>query len=75
VQEIYLRRMLGGDRETPNYIVRENCKRNRLKVRAGKRAGKLEDKMEGRERNARKKRKKHGKEGEREILSEKWVCQ
>jgi hypothetical protein len=58
VQEKYLRRMLGGDRETKDYIVRENCKRNRLKVRVGKRAGQFEDKMERRERNARRKRKK-----------------
>jgi hypothetical protein len=30
------------------YIVREECNRNRLKVKAGKRAAKLEDKMDGR---------------------------
>jgi hypothetical protein len=36
------------DRETPSYIVREECKRNRLRVKVGKRAEKLEDKMDGR---------------------------
>jgi hypothetical protein len=36
-------------REMPGYIVREECKRNRLRVRAGKRATKFEDKMDGRE--------------------------
>jgi hypothetical protein len=49
VQEKYLRRMLGVDRETPSYIVKEECKRNRLRVKAGKRAAKFEDKMDGRE--------------------------
>jgi hypothetical protein len=34
------------DRETPGYIVREECKRNRLKVKAGKRAAKFEGKMD-----------------------------
>jgi hypothetical protein len=37
------------DREMPGYIVREECKRNRLRVGAGKRAAKFEDKREGRE--------------------------
>jgi hypothetical protein len=37
------------DRETPGYIVREECKRNRLRVKAGKRAAKFEDKMDGRQ--------------------------
>jgi hypothetical protein len=37
------------DRETPGYIVREECKRNRLRVKARKRAAKFEDKMDGRE--------------------------
>jgi hypothetical protein len=49
VQEKYLKEVLGVDRETPGYIVREECKRNRLRVKAGKRAGKFEDKMDGRE--------------------------
>jgi hypothetical protein len=34
------------DRETPGYIVREECKRNRLRVKAGKRAAKFDDKMD-----------------------------
>jgi hypothetical protein len=33
------------DRETPGYTVREECKRNRLRVKAGKRRAKFEDKM------------------------------
>jgi hypothetical protein len=38
------------DRETPGYnIVREECKRNRLRVKAGKKAAKFGDKMDGRE--------------------------
>jgi hypothetical protein len=49
VQEKYLRGVLGVDRETLGYIVRKECKKNRLRVKAGKRAAKFEDKMEGRE--------------------------
>jgi hypothetical protein len=49
VQEKYLRGVLGEDREMPGYIVKEECKRNRLRVKAGKRAAKFEDKVEGRE--------------------------
>jgi hypothetical protein len=73
VQEKYFRRVLGVDRETPGYIVRKECKRNRLSVKAGKRAAKFEDKMDGREESRilteclREKKEKHGEEGEREI--------
>jgi hypothetical protein len=49
VQEKYLRGVLGVDRETPGYIVRKESKRNRLRVKAGKRAVKFEDKMNRRE--------------------------
>jgi hypothetical protein len=49
VQKKYLRRVLGVDKETPRYIVTEECKRNKLRVKAGKRAAKFEDKMNGRE--------------------------
>jgi hypothetical protein len=49
VQEKYLRWVLGVDRETPGYIVREECKRSKLRVKAGKRAAKFEDRMGGRE--------------------------
>jgi hypothetical protein len=49
MQEKYLKWMLGADRETPGYIVREEYKRSRLIVKAGKRAAKFEDKMNGRE--------------------------
>jgi hypothetical protein len=48
VQEKYLRWVLGVDRETPGYIVREECKRSKLRVKAGKRAAKFEDRMGGR---------------------------
>jgi hypothetical protein len=49
VQEKYLRWMLGMNRETPDYIVRDQCKRNKLRMKAGKRAAKFEDIMDGRE--------------------------
>jgi hypothetical protein len=58
--------MLG---ETPGYIVREEYKRNRLRVKVGKRAAKFEDKKHGREECRiltdcwRKKKKKCGGEG------------
>jgi hypothetical protein len=53
----YLRGVLEVDRETPGYIMREECKRNRLRVKAEKRAQSLKKKwMEGKsagyERNA-----------------------
>jgi hypothetical protein len=71
VQEKYLREVLGVDRETPGYVIREECKRNRSKVKEGKRAAKFEDKMDVRER----KENKQEKYGEKEILLEKRVCQ
>jgi hypothetical protein len=37
VQEKYLRGVLGVDRETPGYIVREEWKRNRLENEGGER--------------------------------------
>jgi hypothetical protein len=49
VQEKYLRWVLGVDRETQGYIVREECKRSRLRVTSGKRGANFEDKMCGRE--------------------------
>jgi hypothetical protein len=49
VQEQYLRGVLGMDRETPGYMVREKGKRNNLRVKMGKRCAKFEDKMDGRE--------------------------
>jgi hypothetical protein len=49
VQEKYLRWVLGVVRETIGYIAKEECKRNRLRVKAEKRAAKFEDKMDGRE--------------------------
>jgi hypothetical protein len=49
VQEKYLRGVLVVDRETPGYIVREECKRNRLRVKAGKGAAKFDDKMDEKE--------------------------
>jgi hypothetical protein len=54
--------------------MREECKRNRLRVKAGKRG--YEDKMDGREEcRMLEERKKHGEEGEREILPERRACQ
>jgi hypothetical protein len=44
VQEKYLRGVMGVDRETPGHIVREECKRNRLRMKERKR----EDKIDGR---------------------------
>jgi hypothetical protein len=41
VQEKYLRGVQGMDRETSGYLVREECKRNRLRVKAGKRAARV----------------------------------
>jgi hypothetical protein len=49
VQEKYLRGVLEVDREMPGNILREECKRNRLRVKAGKRAAQFKDKMDGRQ--------------------------
>jgi hypothetical protein len=46
VQEKYLTGVLAVDRETPGY--REECKKNRMRVKAGKRAAKREDSMDER---------------------------
>jgi hypothetical protein len=81
VQEKYLRGMLEVDRETPGYIVREGCKRNRLRVKAGKREAKFEDKMDGIEEcriltecwGEKKRTKRRKREGE--GLPEERVCQ
>jgi hypothetical protein len=48
-------------------LVREECKRNRLRVKAGKRMAKFGDKIA---RMLEKKEKEHGEEEEREILLE-----
>jgi hypothetical protein len=45
VQEKYFRWVLGVDRETPGNSDGE-CKRNRLRVKTGKRTAKFEDKMD-----------------------------
>jgi hypothetical protein len=44
-----LRWVLGVNREAPDHIVREKCKKKRLRVKVGKRAAKFENKMDGRE--------------------------
>jgi hypothetical protein len=73
--------VLGVDRETPSYIVRKECKRNRLRVKAGKRQAKNEDKMDGREEIKilteywKEKKKPRRRKRKREVLSEKRVCQ
>ncbi|KAJ3637363.1 hypothetical protein MTP99_000830 [Tenebrio molitor] len=41
--------MGGRSGQRNGYIVKEECKGNRLRVKAGKRAAKFEDKMDGRE--------------------------
>ncbi|KAH0809508.1 hypothetical protein GEV33_013282 [Tenebrio molitor] len=64
VQEEYLRWVLGVDRETPGYIVREECKRNGVRVKAGKRAAKFEAQMDEREEF------RHGKQERRERIEE-----
>jgi hypothetical protein len=75
VQEKYFKGMLGVER------VREGCKRNRLRVKPGQKAAKFENKIDGREECRivtecwKEKKKKHREEGEKEILSEKRVCQ
>jgi hypothetical protein len=43
-----LRGLAGVDRKTPGYILREEWKRNRLRVKAGKRSAKFDYKMDGR---------------------------
>jgi hypothetical protein len=42
----YLRWVLRVDREMPGYIMRKECKRNRLRVKAEKRAATFEDQMD-----------------------------
>jgi hypothetical protein len=57
------------DRETPGYVVREECKRNKLRVKAGKRAEKFENKKDGRVECrilTERKEKEHGEEWDRE---------
>jgi hypothetical protein len=75
VQEKYLKWVLGVDRETAGYIVREECKRNRMRVKAGKRTAKIEDKMDGREECRILTECWREKNTEREILSKKRVYQ
>jgi hypothetical protein len=65
VQEKYLKGVLGVEREAPGYIVREECKRNRPKMKGGKRAAKFEDKMHGREWWRERKKNTEKKEGEK----------
>jgi hypothetical protein len=60
--------VLGVDRETSGYTVKAQCKRNRVRVKAGKRAAKFEDKIDGREEcriltEFWREKKKHGEEG------------
>ncbi|XP_063912037.1 uncharacterized protein LOC135128890 [Zophobas morio] len=49
VQEKYLRWMLGLRKETPGYIVREECKREKLRIYTGKRAVKYDERLKERE--------------------------
>jgi hypothetical protein len=78
VQEKYLKGVLGVDGEMQDYIVRKECKRNRLRVAEGKGEAWFEDKMDEVQDTKgmlERKGKKHEEEGEREILSERLECQ
>ena len=46
VQDKYLKWVLGLERTTPGYIVREELKRNKLRVETGWRAGRWEERIE-----------------------------
>jgi len=46
IHEKYLKWILGLEKVTPGYIVREELKRNKLRVETGWRAGKFEEKLE-----------------------------
>src|SRR5699024_970791 len=48
VQEKYVRWVLGVDRHTPGYIVREECKVEKLKIETGKRAVRSEERTNDR---------------------------
>ena len=48
VQEKYLKWILGLDKETPGYIVREETKRKKMRIDLGKKAVKYEDLMDER---------------------------
>jgi hypothetical protein len=65
MQEQYFGGVLGVDRETPSYMVREECRGNRLRVKVRKRLATFEDKMDGRE-----ERRKEEEGGENGYASE-----
>jgi hypothetical protein len=67
VQDKYLRGVLEVDREMSGYIVKEECTRNRLKVKAEKKAVKFEDKMDGRKNTEKEKEKYYQRNGCEEI--------
>jgi hypothetical protein len=69
----YLIWVLGVDRETPDYTVREECKRNRLRVKTGKRTDGREERRILTE--CWRENKKNNVKKEREVLAEEWVCQ
>jgi hypothetical protein len=74
VQEKYLRWILRMNRETPDYIVRDECKRNKLRMKARKRAAK-EDIMDGRKFRILRECWREKKKNTEIILPEEWVCQ
>lgn len=45
IEERYLRWMLGVDRKTPSYMIREELQREKLKGRAGRRAWNFEERL------------------------------
>jgi hypothetical protein len=68
--------VLGVDRKRLDYVVREQCKRNRLRVKMGKIATKTEDKMDdGREENTGEKRKRTRRRRRKRVIPEERVSQ
>ena len=51
-QDTYFKWTMGLDRNTPNYLVREETKRDLLRIAAGKRAVKYEEKIRSLKENA-----------------------
>jgi hypothetical protein len=76
VQEKNLRGVSRVDRKTPDYMVRKDCKKNRLRVKARKRSVKFEDRRDGREKCkilnvAEEERKRKRRRRERNTIREK----
>jgi hypothetical protein len=63
----YLRWVLRVDRETPDYIMRKECKRNRLRVKAEKRAATLKGRLPDTNGVLERKEKEQGEEGRKKY--------